>query len=730
MNNYYNLYIESIFRLVETMTIKFGASAEAQNNKIRMVYGSTAVDDYDPTTWKYYQNIAGQYHWSDQAMNIVSLDTKRTILFDKVNLKTDVATRKAYAYGSVYYRDLVARFPQQELLILGVLYAPDPMVRPTFVQDAIASQDGTILYYDVAEIEENEYSLLSELQTWVYQYLNRWVNPAFYLSGDLYAATVVAQLFIQLVPAIINLRLLKCKSNETHSFHIRQYLASHGGLDRFLDTLTRDQALFLYRNILYIQKNAGKRETFDWLVENIMTVRGIPLYEYTAKHDLGLMISAEGKVLSYDPTVVFRRKPLNVTESDKLSVTYGLAQMLDRIKNSAPGNEVFQEYEAENINLGFIDSPSNVVCTKVLESRIDDYSETAPYPLAQILLNQWLYWASTDQYLALVEITVPNTKKTISITAKQALIIYIYALSEALGLGLTHIPQLIAKRVKRDVLPSLEEIHSITEKKYIRDEDIMAIRDTFEEALALTSVEAFNSNCNFLYTAMWRQTRLISLTENDHRTAQFQTAVDRHYADYTLSLTDQPTTFAAWLASMSLDYSQYDKSELLAFSDSIVADITGASLDDRPSIKKIQRAMLEILQQLCSYSVLFISDVNNGAVFMAPGKQTKLMDIHSIEHDRDSGENPIHTVQHTDVQGDDRYSYLDNNNTVFDLDGSESSNLRVAVDYFGYLGLQADPTLTDQVEMTPFAVINTDDPFEQFATLTLEQRSTLRSIYQ
>ena len=63
--------------------------------------------------------------------------------------------------------------------------------------------------------------------------------------------------------------------------------------------------------ILYIQKNAGKRDTFDWLVENLMTVRSLPLYDFTMKHNVSEMITERNEFNSYYPDITFRRNPVN-----------------------------------------------------------------------------------------------------------------------------------------------------------------------------------------------------------------------------------------------------------------------------------------------------------------------------------------------------------------------------------------------------------------------------------
>ena len=277
-NNRYSLFINKNMELVETIVVKLDEVARAMNYYVMQKMGYDSVNLYDKTTWKYYQNIAGVYHLSDTPIKIRSLDLDEEIDFTKENLERHKITKTAYRYGTRYYRELVSLHPQQELLILGVLY-------PVDINIAIDSKDGTILNYPKNLVEENEYSLIEKLQSWCYNYLYRWVNNQFTLSDDLYVATYVSQFYLHMLQALISIRLETCRTNEAHSYHIQQYLASHGFLDSYLDKLTKEQALFFYRNIRYIERNAGKRDTFDWLTENIMTKRDLPLYEITMKHN-------------------------------------------------------------------------------------------------------------------------------------------------------------------------------------------------------------------------------------------------------------------------------------------------------------------------------------------------------------------------------------------------------------------------------------------------------------
>lgn len=103
-SNYYEIYIQKVLQLAETIVIKSDITAETLNKYVTDYHGAGMVDKLDPRSWKYYLNLSGEYHPIDEAMSVVSLDTLETILFSKENLQVHRATARGYAYGTRHYR--------------------------------------------------------------------------------------------------------------------------------------------------------------------------------------------------------------------------------------------------------------------------------------------------------------------------------------------------------------------------------------------------------------------------------------------------------------------------------------------------------------------------------------------------------------------------------------------------------------------------------------------------
>lgn len=598
-NNYYQLYIEKVLTLAATMVIKSTDAAAALNTFISTYHAEYPIDYVRPETWKYYRNLAGEYHVTDTLMQVVSMDTLEEIVFSKDNLSIHRATARGYAYGTRQYRELVAAYPEQEMLILGILY-------PVDIATAVAAADGAILGYPPGLVEDNEYNLIPKLQEWIYGYKIRWSNRQYAISDDLYAATSLGILYLNLVPTILNLRLEACKTNEAHSFHVRQYLSSHGILDQHIDFLTTKQALFLYRNIAYIERNAGKRETFDWLVEHIMTERGLPLAEYVMRHDL-----SQQPTQIY-PSLKFRRNPLNLEYSAGVQEAITLPEMLDKQDALARDNALYKADYLPIVKSAMENARANVALTKVLESSLIDYSNSSPYNLDDILIHHWLYLAYTGHYTAFVNIANPKTGELLAFSAKDAFIFLWYAYCKTTGLTLTTIPRMVAQRVQR-VAPAatVDDIWSMVDAKLIPKQLATQMLALQPKIGPIVSTEKFYDTCVAIYEAAQVQRRLVVSQEHRLGRGMAHNMMSRIYADCIVSLAEEDLTYTEWFAERNFNVAALSLEELGLMYKDILAEATGAVLHPVSSLKALQRAMVGLLTQLSSYSIQVVGEIND-----------------------------------------------------------------------------------------------------------------------
>ena len=606
-SNNYQIYINKTLQLAETIVIKSSYTAKALNDWVFGSSGYTIPVGPDPTTWKYYRNLAGEYHSIDKVMTVVSMDTLETIEFTKANLLIHLATARAYQYGTRKYTELVAAYPDQEQLILGILYPAD-------IQFAIKAKDGQILSYPPGLVEENEYTLIEKLQTWIDHYKQRWYIPGFDYVDELYGATMLGQMHLLLFQCILTKRKAACNTNEAHSFWVRQYLGSHGYLDAYVDAMTTKQALFFYRNIAYIERHAGRNETFDTLLEHIMTERFIPLAEYSMKHDV------TDQIENLYPEVIFRQRQLNLGIALAKDNKTSIAELLVKEKPLALSNGVDLEDVGLQVRELMENSPSNVVATKALQSTMIDDTNSSPWILSEALFNHWLYLSSLDLYVAYVNIVNPKSGERIPLTAKEAFILSMYVYGKTLGVTFDTIPLAYASRVQR--IPnvaigapvSVDDIYSIVDHALIERSVAVQALSQQPRITKLLSIDAFYNLSSAINDAVQMQRRLIAVQQHYERRGMVQAMVTRIYSDHILELEPQGTSYASWLSARNIDLSALNHDDFDLLYKSIVEQATGASLHTQLTIRELQQSMANMFTQLSSYGIQIIAEINDANI--------------------------------------------------------------------------------------------------------------------
>jgi hypothetical protein len=634
-SNYYQIYIGKVLQLAATIVIKSTDFAQAINAGLQaqaMAAGlsaDAAVDTTDPTTWKYYMNLAGEYHSTDTMMQVVSMDTLETIDFTVANLAIHRATSRAYQYGTRQYNELLSQYPQQEMLIRGILYPVDKTA-------AIAAPDYTILGgFPPGLVEANEYTFLERLQTWVNGTMLRWYNRAYTMSDNLYCAAHWGKVYLFLVPAILNLRLEKCKTNEAHSFHVRQYLASHGGLDAFYDQLTTAQSLALYRNIAYLERNPGQQASFSYLIGKLLTERNLPLAEYDMRHDTSQMdgyIDQDGNRgpgTDVQPTIFFDRKPLNLGYSYDTANTAALDQMLTKEQPTARDNAKYQADDEPAIRSQMAFSPGNALKTKALESAMVDYTDATPYTLSATLINHWLWLAYKGYYTAVVNVANPVTGERIALPALDAYTFMWYAFCQSIGIHLDEIPPVLATHVQRIPTPSPADLMSVVDATQVGIDRAKWLLSYQPVISNMISTDAFYAMCQQIWRAQNIQANIVALEEHQVRRGYVDNMFNRIYADVLVPLSSPGDNYKAWFAARNIDLTGWTRDDFGLLYTDIVQVATGQDLTTNNSVAALQKAMLGIMQQLSSYSVQYMSYINSGAIVPLDWPMIRLGDVNA-----------------------------------------------------------------------------------------------------
>ena len=600
MSNLYQIYHESVTKLAATLVVKDEATCQVINGRLSAL-GKEVLDDA-PETWKYYLHLNGQYHPTDTLMKVTSMDTHEEIDFTRENMDIHRATWREYQYGSRYYNELITKYPTQDMLIHGIL-------SPVDMATAIAAPDHSILYFDSSLVEGRETNLIPKLQDWITAQFVRWAQDDYRINNSLFTAARLAILFMAMPGAIKSIRTENCHTPQVHSYHIRRYLASFGPLDQYYTQMNEFQRLYFYRNIRYIMRNNGKDEIFRELVGNVMTERNFPVAEYTLQQNDGNVTT------DFDPQIQYMRTSINGIPSALGLDLKNTRQMLDLQRKLARSNASEEEYAEQYIPAAAVRSLSAQVDTKVLESNVLDMKESEPYTLAEVLLNQWIYFADLGIYKTVLTLQLPNGGESFKLSMKEAYLVYQYLYMLRLGVDMVEIPQIRAKRVRRMPLPTFEELRGMTSKANVSDKFIKAALKDNVDITSYVSVDAFLKVCQDIQKRMLLHRDLYVFREDLWTYAEMQLMTNRFYADMPVDM-DHGQNYPTWLRDRGLSFEGYSPAELDEIMLSVINQATGLQLRTSLTLQDIQKAMLNIMSQLSSYSVQYIQQINEDAVVM------------------------------------------------------------------------------------------------------------------
>lgn len=601
MNAYYKVYLESTINLVGSLIYKFQAVADSMNQEL--VLRGHAIPK-DKTEWRYYKHLAGDYHSFDIPMEIISLDTGETIPFTKASLKVHKKTQNVYYNTPSYINDLIARFPVQSILIKGI-------IRPVDYSVSIPADDGKIFHYDNTLVEWQEFSLITRMEDFIRRFLRRYMMVSYQETDDLFIAGLIGMLTVNLISAVLKFRNEATRAAEVHSFHIERYLASHNRMDEFLPYLTYEQKFWLYMNIAYIERHTGMQNTFDLLVENLMTKRGLPMYEYSLRQK---GIDLDSKLLAPEP--VFERKALNLA-IDALSRTVDErsigAVLLKEIPDATDNAEYYGQYVEEATRLTQ-DSSTSLLPTKIVEASAVDPEDVNPVKTMDVIMAEWFYLSATNRYINTIDIINPVSGNIMKLNMQQAVVMFVYAFY--LGFHdyeMTKIPVIPAMGVDR--------LRWISDAEYrkrlpphdfdIYAEDIDFFQKTYYELeKPLLDADSFLEACDEItrrkrlrhqyanVAHRYQQRGIRKMLYNTSYVNIYCTFTDPRYSDY-------KGMFEYFGLDRSMMYSDTWQDLALSILDACTMFNTKATM----SVRQIQAAMVQIFKRLSGYTVQFLEEI-------------------------------------------------------------------------------------------------------------------------
>lgn len=678
----FGIYQSKVFTLAKTIVFKHVMTAELINRELKT--RGYEVNEFRPDTWKYYMNLAGEYHQSDMDLLKDKYNTPyMTIkvagdyapvdaIFNKDLISgpnADLATANEYRYGSQLYKNLLERYPEMESLILGIL-------NPIEKQIAIDSYDGEILFcggykkqinpYDTSKyyyatneesvfvsanlVEANETNLIPELQKWLSATLQRWDIRDYQIVDDLYLPALMGLIGVFLPKMVMNIRLANCGTNQAHTYHIKQFLDSHGSLGQLVDVLATKEYLWVYRNYRWLEANLGKEKTFQSIIDNIFTPTNIPVNSYHLKHN---NMDIEDRIT---PITEMVRVPINFSQVGGGSSRRNIREILNKeISLGRSNNYDIDAIETRMQHRMDVAGDSEYL-TKVVESSVIDYSSRSPFPLADVLLNTWLYSASQGFYKGTVYIDHPTQNERLQLTPLNAFILMLYCYNYGYaGIVLEDIPNMNAtwvprtvnytpKTIKDQPYFSVDDLYAAVDAKEVTRDQMVSIHGGRYVQPTYSSTTNFYSGGLAVHAELMRRYFVYVETESIMGRAYLEKAASMMYwLDVPCVLSDGKRTYSSWLNSHGIDFSGLSREGYIKFANKLVAAATGVENSRLITMEDRQTAAVKLLKHFGSYNVQILTEAADSDVTLLEGKNLRYSNIRTLK--RTIGEVPSPAVK-------------------------------------------------------------------------------------
>lgn len=677
----YNFYQTNNLTLARSIIIKNSLTAEAMNKGLPYARGAVfgqvpTVEQSQPKTWRYYCHLAGEYHPVDEMMKVVSLDTLQEIEFTKENMRLHRATWRNYALGTEYFNDLVKRFPEQELLIRGI-------INPIDKDKAINAQEYDILYYDSSLIDHNEYFLIPELQTKIRAYLKRWDVAMYNLTDEYYEPMRMLMLYTFIPSMLMNIRLKYAHTVYANKYHIWNYLGSQLELDRYRPYLTTEQTMWLYQNIRWVIANGGKQETFAEITEYVMSRRGLPISRFKIHRDVE-------NILDNNPDLFIDRQQINLPNLDYKSSddSLDLEKLMNKELPTALHNDEAIEDLHESAREMWRFGKHDNLNTKVIESHVEDYSTQEIYRLDDTLLDYWIYMASMNRFESVITVNNPGSAEVMTLTTKEALMMFIYALWRGLQPASKDDTKGIGKIQAHDIyfpiMPKLESLLKSFWKEEHSELYLRYIQDYYPEMGLIYSTEDFYRFCGKVHRFKYMMNDLHGFIQDTYSEGEVHVLVNHLKADYTFPLLEGDDTYfnyfkeRGWLI-MGLTQDQY-----LILANEIFNTVTGKNITKANGLESIQENMVRLMEKLSSYNVHYVKTINSQDVTVLNPPSPKIGLIQSTgEFQINWYEDKVEFIRvqlHEETDVPEGINYLSDENTEVGIEEETKKHLDIPIE--------------------------------------------------
>ena len=444
----YDIYRQQILNFLQTVSIKCSMFAPMYKRRAEEK-GFVVRSDYENP---YYLNLCGIYHSINKPVLVTTVEDNTEVLFankdqglDSEYLGLDsndpdygkvidfgfnkYKTLKDYpkSFG-IYkipneeYKTLCLRNPTETGLIKSILYPCKD------IETAINARDLTVLSCDSSLLEENErYSLLEAMNNFLDHIYNRWYIKD-YDYEDTYPLAFMGIIYALLPQVLLTQRLLNLRTDNVHSLHIWEYLASKG-LGEYESILSNKQARFLYKNINYIYRNKGKKSNIEILAENLLRDLHVTLVGKTiAQESSNALLSCTTVPEFLNDDIIINGTNEQIDESTKET----MENILSRMYNEGYYPDFNKKIDLTTTNSDYMEDKFSRANTNVLDTRLLEFKKAILNTrylnlFSEFLMDTLLYHISENKLDYEIKFTDTNTNMVVNLNIRDALVLLHYA---------------------------------------------------------------------------------------------------------------------------------------------------------------------------------------------------------------------------------------------------------------------------------------------------------------
>lgn len=650
-------YITDTLMLVDSLSIKNNDVAVKINEGLVLNHGLTIP--IDPKQWKYYMNLAGLKHSTNNSVFVYVTKTATTEELTLTLLATNSLLKEELRKKGTLYTNLIADYPNDIEYIKGMLYQAD-------LNTITTVPDGTIVSYDKSLIKDNELNLIRELNSYIMGFLARWYLRDYTIVDELYLTSMLGVLYASLPTVIMNIRLSKIMTNEVHDFHLYNYFKSRLNLSDDIDILEPKSKIWLYNNINYIMNNIGKNEILTTVIEHIFTTNSIGVGAFTIQeHDIvvpatNIDIPTVPLYQRQDP--IIERKALNTFYKDSgiissVSDTINNEIVYDNTKETKTGDNV-AIFMANNLSLKDKNTLRDEHKTKLLEIETNSVFNLTGVDMIEVVIDNMLYKVFNQAVDFYINYTDPNTNRTYKLTLKDTVYLLLTMLQKVLGVSKaistykysTVVDPNISKAVlTRNIVPDAENSYVVEELlKYMPSNSIVTSKTIM--TYLFSNIKDYYIK-NSILMANLNTPKLVNNLKTLNNVINLRGVID-------LSINGEPAIPDDILISHGVNYITPSGYDYVLAINALLFEVTGINVDNYVYVNERINKYTNILDKLTSYTTQVIKnasinksiDVKHTTMTLSKGDSgvISILDAEEI--------NVLHTplTEHTIMKGNNK----------------------------------------------------------------------------